>query len=155
MDSSVSPKDEIWFVRCAITFQLASTIWYYVLTPDLLIGFRVTNLWNMTLRSCVDRCQRFGGTCCFRLRKVCHVYGDSSSSGMLLTIHQALCRHKTVLLIPTVVTTTALFCSLCSVALNGEFLYPAPVECHFRRGWDHCPIYLGPLVVISLVGWRM
>ena len=25
MDSSVSPKDEIWFLRCAITFQLAST----------------------------------------------------------------------------------------------------------------------------------
>ena len=29
MDSSVSPKDEIWFLRCAITFQLVSTIKCY------------------------------------------------------------------------------------------------------------------------------
>jgi len=104
-----------------ITFKLASTIWYYVLNPNLLIGFRVTNFWNMTLHSCVDMCQRFGGTCCFHLRKVCPVYGDSISSEKFVTIHQALCRHKTGVLKPTVVTTTALFCSLCSVALTRRF----------------------------------
>jgi len=35
MDSSFSPKDEIWFMACAITFQLVSAWWnqkFFLLT---------------------------------------------------------------------------------------------------------------------------